>query len=96
MSELVDLLIQLNEDRLAELAEKGYAALRAIFSQLPEQWGKTCLGQLHEANRPNILRLLRGNKGVRNRYFADTPRRWSPSAKIAPCRASAQVRIRVL
>ena len=55
MSELVDLLIQLNEDRLAEFAEKGYAALRAIFSQLPEQWGKTCLGQLHEANRPNIL-----------------------------------------
>ena len=57
--ELIDLLVQLNEDRLAEFAEKGYDALRDIFSCLPERWGKSLPARLHEDNRPRMLELLR-------------------------------------
>jgi hypothetical protein len=59
MGELLDALIRLNEDRLDELAERGYEALRDILSRLPERWGKARLERLHEANRTNVLLLLR-------------------------------------
>jgi hypothetical protein len=46
------------------IAEEGYEALRAIFSQLPERWGKDRLERLHEANRSNILLLLRDARAL--------------------------------
>lgn len=64
LNEVCDALMQLREDRFAELAEKGYEALRAIFSQMPERWGNVQLGQLHEGNRANVLRLLRGEHAL--------------------------------
>ena len=62
--QLVDDLSRLNDARTTEFAEKGYNALRDIFSNLPERWEGARLSQLHEKNRPAILRLLQQDQGL--------------------------------